>query len=186
MPKKRGPKRLISDDVIKNATLAAEVNDASKDSATSTATILASIDTFRRNEQSNPLASPKTVSKSTSMRAVNRIAPVQVKSGGVQNTSRQKALLDPRNAISCAATWTAVTMGVVDPRQIHSWDELSIELNGFGKKLPLRLSAVGAKLLKKRNLTPSTTRNQGQRRTLKIGLSKFSLRFMLTNNQNEC
>ena len=163
VPKKRGPKRLISDDVIKNATLAAEVNDASKDSATSTATILASIDTFRRNEQSNPLASPKAVSKSTSMRAVNRIAPVQVKSGGVQYTSRQKALLDPRNAISRAATWTAVTMGVVDPRQIHSWDELSIELNGFGKKLPLRLNAVGAKLLKKRNLTPATTSNQGQK-----------------------
>ena len=63
-------------------------------------------------------------------------------------------------------------MGVVDRRQIHSWDELSIELNGFGKKLPLRLSANGAKILKKRNLTPSTTRNQGKRRTLKIGLSE--------------
>lgn len=172
MPKKRGPKNLISADVIKNATQAAEVNDASKNSATSTSTILASIDKFRRDEQSNPLASPKTVSKSTSMRAVNMVAPSVVNSGGVQNTSRQKALLDPRNALSCAATWTAVTMGVVDPRQIHSWDELSIELNGFGKKLPLRLSAVGAKLLKKRNLTPSTTRNQGQRRTLKIGLKK--------------
>ena len=172
MHKKRGPKRIISEDVIKNARLAAEANDASKDSATSTAAILASIDSFRRNEQSNPLAAPKAGSHSTNMRAVHDVAPVIVPSGGTQNNSRKKALLDPRNAISCAATWTAVTMGVVDPRQIHSWDELSIELNGFGKKLPLRLSAAGAKIHKKRNLTPSTTRNQGKRRTLKIGLSK--------------
>ena len=73
MPKKRGPKNLISADVIKKATQAAEVNDASTNSATSTSTILASVDKFRRDEQSNPLASPKTVSKSTSMRAVNKV-----------------------------------------------------------------------------------------------------------------
>ena len=107
-------------------------------------------------------------------RAVRRVAPVRIRRGGVQNTSRQRALLDPRNALSCTATWNAVADGADDGRKIHKWDELSVELNGFGKKVKLLMTAKCAKTLRKRNLTPATTRNQGKRRTLKIGISKFN------------
>ena len=179
-PRKRqkvGRKRIISDDVISNAQGVAEIKDLSKDSTTSSREILRSIDQFRRIEQdkagANSLSCPPVVSTSTCKRAVRRVAPIRIRRGGVQNTSRQRALLDPRNALSCAATWNAVADGVDDGRQIHSWDELSVELNGFGKKVKLLMTAKGAKVLRKRNLTPATTRNQGKRRTLKIGISKF-------------
>lgn len=103
---------------------------------------------------------------------LRKIVPVRIKHGGVQNSSRQRALSVPHNAISCAATWTAVTEGISDSRQIHSWDELSVELNGFGLKSKLFLTHNGAKKLRDRNLNPSTTRNQGKRRTIKFGISK--------------
>ena len=134
-PRKRqkvGRKRIISDDVISNAQGVAEIKDLSKDSMTSSREILRSIDQFRRVEQdkagANSLSCPPVVSTSTCMRAVRRVAPIRIRRGGVQNTSRQRALLDPRNALSCAATWNAVADGVDDGRQIHSWDELSVEL----------------------------------------------------------
>ena len=91
----------------------------------------------------------------------------------MQNSSRQRALLDPRNALSYAATWNAVVDGIDDGRQVHSWDELSVELNGFGEKVKLYMSEKGSKALLKKNLTPATTRNQGKRRTYKMGISKF-------------
>ena len=93
-------------------------------------------------------------------------------------------MLDPRNALSCAATWNAVADGADDGRQIYSWDELSVELNGFGKKVSLLMTAKGAKTLRKRNLTPATTRNQGKRRTLRIGISKFNYNSHSTSKTN--
>ena len=56
-----------------------------------------------------------------------------------------------------------------------SWDDLSIEVNGFGRKVPLLLSDYGSRTVWKRNLTPATTRNQGRRISFKIGISKFRL-----------
>ena len=108
------------------------------------------------------------VSPSTSERAVRRVTPVNIPRGGVQNTSRKKALLDPRNALSYAATWNAVVDGIDDSRQIHSWDELSLELNGR-----LYMTKKASKVTRKRNLTPAATRNQGKHRTFKMGISKF-------------
>ena len=190
-PRKRqkmGRRPIISDDVISNAQGIAEVKDLSKDSATSSHEILRSIDQLRRSEQdesgSNSLSCPPVVSDSTYKRAVRRVAPVRIRRGGVQNTSRQRALLDPRNALSCAATWNAVADGADDGRQIHSWDELSVELNGFGKKVKLLMTAKGAKTLRKRNLTPATIRNQGKRRTLKLGISKFNYSLHSTSKMN--
>ena len=179
-PRKRqklGRKPIISDEVISNAQGVAEVKDLSKDSATSSQEIFRSIDHFRRREQDesgfNSLSCPQDVSPKTSQRAVRRVAPVIIKRGGVQNTSRQKALLDPRDALSCAATWNAVVDGIDDARQIHSWDELSVELNGFGKEVKWFTTKKGAKVVRRRNLTQATTRNQGKRRTFKLGISKF-------------
>lgn len=179
-PRKRqkmGRKPIISDDVITNAQGVAEVKDLSKDSATSSQEILKSTDHFRRIEQdeagSNSLSCPPVASDSTYKRAARKVAPIRIRRGGVQSSSRQRALLDPRNALSCAATWNAVVDGIDDGRQVHSWDELSVELNGFGKKVKLYMSEKGSKALRKRNLTPATTRNQGKRRTFKMGISKF-------------
>ena len=135
------------------------------------------MDRLRRREQDecneNALSNPSSISRSTAQRALRKIAPVRIAHGGVQNSSRQRALMVPHNAISCAATWSAVTEDVDDRRQIHSWDELSIELNGFGKKTKLLLTSSGAAKLHNRNLHPSATRNQGKRRTFKIGIRTF-------------
>lgn len=179
-PRKRlkaGRKPIISESSLIAAREIAEVNDLSKDSATSTQSVIDSIDQCRRKEQDekgeNSLAAPVRVSASTYKRAVRKVTPVRVKRGGIQNTSRQNALLDPRNAISCAATWAAATENIHDCRQVHSWDELSIELNGFGNKVQVLMTANGARTIRKRNLTPATTRNQGKRRTFKLGISKY-------------
>ena len=174
---KLGRKPIISDDVIGRAINIAEINDLSKNSATSSNQILQSIDGFRRDEQDqrglNSLSSPVAVSASTYKRAVRRVVPIRIRRGGIQNSSRQKALVDARNAISCAATWNAVAKDIDDGRQVHSWDELSIELNGFGKKIPVFLSKFAAQVVRKRNIGPSSTINQGKRRTFKIGISKY-------------
>jgi hypothetical protein len=100
--------------------------------------------------------------------------------GAIQNSSWQNALLDPRNAISCTATWAAVTKDIDDASKIHSWDDLSIEVNGFGRKVPLLLSDYDARTVWKRNLTPATTRNQGNRRSFKIGSSTMRSMMSLT------
>lgn len=148
-----------------------------QDSATTSRQILDNVDRLRRREQDecneNALSNPKCISRSTAQRALRKIVPKRIAHGGVQNSSRQRALMVPHNAISCAATWSAVTEDVDDRRQIHSWDELSIELNGFGKKTKLLLTSSGAAKLHNRNLHPSTTRNQGKRRTFKIGIRTF-------------
>ena len=178
-PRKRqkmGRKPIISDDVITNAQGVAEAKDLSKDSATSSQEILKSIDHFRRIEEdeagADSLSCPPVASDSTYKRAARKVAPIRIRRGGVQNSSRQRALLDPRNALSCAATWNAVVDGD-DGRQVHCWEELSVELNGFGKKVKLYMSEKSSKALRKRNLTPATTRNQGKRRTFMMGISKF-------------
>ena len=180
-PRKRlkaGRRPIISESSLNAAREIAEVNDLSKDSVTSPQCVIDSIELCRRREQDdnggNLLAAPVRVSMSTYRRAVRKVTPIRVMRGAIQNSSRQNALLDPRNAISCAATWAAVTKDVDDARQIHSWDELSIELNGFGRKAPLLLSGNGARTIRRRNLTPATTGNQGKRRSFKIGLSKFN------------
>ena len=93
-----GSQTIISD-VISNAQGIAEVKDLSKDSTTSSHETLRSIDQFRRIEQdeagTNSLSCPPVVSDSTCERAVHRVAPIRIRRGGVQNTSRQLALLDP-------------------------------------------------------------------------------------------
>ena len=138
--RKEGHKSIVSLDAIKTTRTHAEERDLAKDSATSSNIVLDVLDSNRRTELEarggNRLGSLKPINFSTKKRLMHLIAPNRVQSGGVQPTSRQRTLLDPRNAIFCAATWSAVTVttGVVDPRQIHSWDELSVELNGFGKK----------------------------------------------------
>ena len=175
--RKRGRKSIVSQETIEKTKKHAEERDLAKDSATSSNDVLDVLDSNRRTELEagggNGLGTLKPFSPSTKKRLLHSIVPIRPKSGGKQSTSRQRALLDPRNAISCAATWSAVTTGVVDPRQIHSWDELTVELNGFGKKKKLYMTKLGAAILSKRNLNPATTVNQGKRRSIKFGISEF-------------
>lgn len=172
--RKKGRKSIVSPEAIEKTRTHAEERDLAKDSATSSNVVLDVLDSNRRTELEarggNRLGSLKPISLSTKKRPIRLIAPNRVKSGGVQSTSRQRALLDPRNAT--LSTWSAVTTGVVDPRQIHSWDELSVELNGFGKKKKLYMTKAGAAVLKQRNLNPATTLSQGKRRTIKFGISE--------------
>ena len=126
---------------MKSSKITAEENDLKKDSASSSQTILDNLDRLRRLEQErnalNSHSKPVTLSRSIEQRALRKIVPVRIDHGGIQNSSRQKVLLVPHNTISCAATWAAVVDDISDPRQIHSWDEVSIELNGFGRKTKL-------------------------------------------------
>ena len=103
---------------------------------TSPMVVLDVLDSNRRTELEagggNGLGALRPISLSTRKRVLRRIVPKRVNSGGVQSTSRQRALLDPRNAISCAATWSAVTTGVVVPvRSIPGmssvWSSMDLE-----------------------------------------------------------
>lgn len=172
----RGRPRAVSNDVIEDAIAAAEERDLNKDSCTSGADVMSVVDEMRREELTqlgrNPHATLPVLSRSTRARLVRRVTPVTVRNGSVQNSSRQRALRDARNAISCAATWLAVSDGILNGNFVHSWDECSLLLNAFNEKQTVKCTAAGRKKLSDRNLAPATTATQQQRRTLKIGLSK--------------
>ena len=167
----------VSERVILAAREEAVARDLWKDSCTSTDDIIAIVDEFRRIEVSemggNPLADLPTVSPSTKRIWRLRIAPIRAPNGGVQNSSRQRALMDSRNALSCAASWPVVSAGITNGKFIHSWDECSVSLNSFNETQPLWCSVEGRQLLNDNNLIPASTETQSQRRMLKIGLSKF-------------
>lgn len=80
--------------------------------------------------------------------------------------------MDARNAISCAASWNAVSEGILKGNFVHSWDECGVMIHSFAERQPVKCTTNGREGLTRKNLTPATTANQHQRRTLKIGLSK--------------
>ena len=95
------------------ASLAEAVQrDLEKDSLTSTEELMTLVEKHKTNEEEaqgrNSLHRRRPVSATTQRKTVKRITPVLVRNGCVQNNSRNKALKDCRNAISCAATWPAV------------------------------------------------------------------------------
>lgn len=169
----------VSESVINAAREEAGAKDLRKDSCTSADEVMALVDVFQRQEKTrlgrNPLAMLPPLSSSTRRKIARRVAPIVVRNGGVQNTSRFKALFDGRNAISCAATWPAVTQGITNPKLIHSWDECAVKLNPFNEKQAVHCSQEGRELLEEQNLIPATTETQPQRRMLKIGPSKFTM-----------
>ena len=102
----------VSQSVLRAAIEEAEARDLRKDSYTSTDGVIAIVDEFRRIEATekgrNPLTRLPALSKITKRNEVMQVAPVKVPNGGVQNSSRQRALMDSRNALSCAAFWPVV------------------------------------------------------------------------------
>lgn len=72
---------------------------------------------------------------------MKQVTPVTVANGSIQNASRQWALRDARNAISCAASWTAISPGIQNGNFFHSWDECSVMLNSFDKKQSAKCTA---------------------------------------------
>ena len=80
-----------------------------------------------------------------------------VANGSIQNASRQRALRDARNAISCAASWTAISQGIQNGNFVHSWDECSVMLNSFNEKQTVKCTSAGRQKLKAKKLAPATT-----------------------------
>lgn len=169
----------MSSSVISAARAEAVARDLRKDSCTSTDDVMDLVDHFRREEVVqqglNPLARLPPLSASTKRKVMKTVAPVVVKIGGVQNSSRYRALFDGRNAILCASTWPAVAEGITNPKLIHSWDECGVMLNAFNEKQKLHCTEEGRKKLSENNLIPAITETQSQRRMLKIGLSKLEM-----------
>jgi hypothetical protein len=127
-----------SEHVISKAVAVAEERDLSKYSCTSNAEVMSIVNDLRREEQEesgrNPFAVVRSFSRSTVGKIVRQITPVSVHNGSVQNASRQRALKDPRNAISCATSWNAVAAGVPNGAFVHSWDECGVMLNALNEK----------------------------------------------------
>ena len=131
--------------MIEEAIAAAELRDLRKDSCTSGADVMSVVDELRREEQTqlgrNPHACLPVLSRSTRARVVRKITPVTVTNGSVQNPSRQRALSDARNAISCSATWLAISEGILNGNFVHSWDECGVMLNAFSEKQTVKCTA---------------------------------------------
>ena len=165
----------FSEAVIAASLAEAVQRDLGKDSLTSMEELMTLVEKHQSNEEEaqgrNSLNRRRPVSATTQRKTVKRITPVLVRNGGVQNNSRNKALKDCRNAISCDATWPAVAEGITNPKFIHSWDECSVMLNAFDKKQNLLCTVEGRAILQGEKLTPATTEIQGQRRMFKIALS---------------
>ena len=178
IPAPKGRPPAVSKSVIKKAIAAAKERDLNKDSFTSNSDVMELVNDLMREEQEelghNPLAHPQNFCRGTEGKIVKLIVPVNVPNGSIQNASRQRALRDTRNAISCAASWNAVAAGVPNGRFVHSWDECGFSLNAFNEKQEVKCTVEGRELLEVRNLAPSITETQEQRRMLKMGLSKFS------------
>ena len=164
----------MSDQVIANAIAVAEEKDLRKDSCTSGVDVMSVVDNLRREELAHMGLNPylPVLSRCTKSRVVQKVTPQRIKNVSIQNPSRQRALSDARNAISCAATWLAVSDGFANGNFVHSWDECSVMLKAFNEKQTVMCTAAGRKKLAARNLTPATTEIQHQRRMLKLGISK--------------
>ena len=184
-PAKRERPKAVSDVIILEAIKIAEMRDLSKGSCTSTADVIEIVDGLRHQELEqmgrNPLAPLPQLNYSKMRGIALEVAPVAVLNGSIQNESRKRALCDPRNAISCAAVWTAVAADITNGKFIHSWVEVVVELNKFKQKQKLRCTIKGRKKLAVRNVTPATTGKQEKRRMLKRGLSE--LKIALTYNR---
>lgn len=178
VPLKRGRPPAVSKAIISEAIAIAEQRDLNKDSCTSNGDVMSIVNDLRRKEQEemgcNPFAVMRRFSRSTVGKIVRQITPVTVSNGSVQNASRQRALKDPRNAISCAASWNAVTDGIPNGAFVHSWDECGVMLNEFNQKQKVKCTKSGRKKLRVKNLAPSTTATQQKRRMLKMGLREFA------------
>jgi hypothetical protein len=83
--------------------------------------------------------------------------------------------MDARNAISCAASWNAISEGILNGNFVHSWDECGVMVHSFNEKQTVKCTTSGRKQLTRKNLAPATAENQQQRRMLKMGLSKHFL-----------
>ena len=129
----------------------------------------------------NPVAVLPEFCYTTNREIALDVAPIAVTNGAVQNASRKRALKDPRNAISCASVWGAVSSEVKNSKFIHSWDEVEVMLNSFGEKQDLMCTVSGREKLDSRNMSPATTENQEQRRMLKIGLSELKCFFIFNH-----
>jgi hypothetical protein len=167
-----------SEHVISKAVAVAEERDLSKYSCTSNAEVMSIVNDLRREEQEelgrNPFAVLRRFCKSTVGKIVRQIKPVSVHNGSVQNARRQRTLKDPRNAISCATSWNAVTAGVPNGAFVHSWDECGVMLNAFNEKQKVKCTKSGRKKLRDKNLAPATTQTQQKRRMLQMGLRRFA------------
>lgn len=176
--RKIGRPSIVSDEIITAAKAIAFERDICKNSFSSSVEVLSAIEVLRKDEidvqGGNRLANLPQMSENTARKLVKLVTPVTLSNGGVQNTSRQNALLDARNAISCASVYAAVSEGIKNGKFVHSWDEVSIELNSFDKYVELRMTEEGKRNLASRNLHPATTEMSEQRRMLKIGLSKLT------------
>jgi hypothetical protein len=83
--------------------------------------------------------------------------------------------MDARNALSCAIMWGAIVKSLRSGKLLRNWDELAVMVNAFGQKVEAYMTEEGKKELRTRNLATGVTEKGDNRRTLKIGLSKFFL-----------
>jgi hypothetical protein len=168
----------VSQEIIVQAIAIAEDKDLSKDSCSCNADVMSIVNDLRSKEQTamgrNPYAYLKRFSRSTVGKIVRQITPVSVRNGSVQNASRQRALKDPRNAISCAASWSAVADGVPSGEYVYSWDECGVMLNEFSEKQKVKCTKKGRNRLREKNLAPAVTETKEKRRMFQLGLRKFS------------
>lgn len=179
---RRGRPPAVSDEIIREATLIAERRDLMKNSCTSTSDVMEIVNELRHKKEEaagrNPHAVLPEFCYTTQRKIALDVAPVNIKNGSIQNASRKRALRDPRNAISCASVWSAVSSEVKNGKFIHSWDEVGVMLNSFGEKQDLLCTNSGRKKLDARNMAPATTEKQEQCRMLKIGLSELQFLFI--------
>ena len=182
----RGRPNAVSSDVITAAKAIAESGDLQKDSFCSTDDLMSTVYDLIREEQDslgrNPYCTPRVLNRSTTTKLVKIITPITVDNGSIQNSTRQKALMDVRNAISCAATWNAISEGIRNGNFVNIWDECDVMLNEFNQKQKLLCTESGREKLTEKNLAPSTTETQHQRRILKMGLSKITVIFVVLSS----
>ena len=91
---------------------------------------------------------------------------------------------DARNAITCAATWLAVSDGILNGNFVHSWDECGVMLNALDEKQTVKCTASGRSKLSARNLAPATTEENVEAR-LKYVLFLYVVILYLTSDKRK-
>ena len=180
-PNKRGRPQAVSDPIKAKLVEEAKIQDLAKNSFTREKLSDFVFEEQKKEKRESGLTdlTVDPISKSVTNRLIHECLPEKVPHAHTQNERRLEALMDLSNHIDFAAMWPAVVgtgEDKIPPSNVFNWDATSLllELNLEATEM-LHLAEGSKAELKKKGLSPSTTKTRKEASLKKRGISVIAL-----------